>query len=79
MTRDWLADSGHEIMPVCPACYPAKDPSTYVVTWCGDHRPSVAGSDDPPVPEWITGSAEAGGSSNRAICEQVHRSKETDK
>jgi hypothetical protein len=81
MTRDWLADSGHEIPARCPSCYPAEDPMSYVVAWCGDHRPSVAGPDDEKMLglyNALIHMGEAGGPDNRAVCEQIHRPKDTD-
>jgi hypothetical protein len=43
----WLAlDPIPEIPTNCPTCAPDLGPETYVVAWCGQHRPTFVGSCD---------------------------------
>jgi hypothetical protein len=64
----------------CPGCEPEADPVSEIldVGWCDAHNPTVDGLEDAKViaRAYPTGSAEAGGEPNRAVCAFVHR-KET--
>ena len=66
-----------EISAICPMCYPDIDSDTYTVSWCWAHAPDLAGIDDAIAKKlenpWLTGSSEAGGLSNQAVCEQIHQ------
>lgn len=70
-------DTPKEIPTTCPTCYPDIDPDTYAVAWCGAHSPMLDGIDDAIAKKlenpWLTGSGEAGGLGNQAVCEQIHQ------
>lgn len=61
----------------CPGCRPEVDPTQVIVQirWCDTHEPSRVGADDEHVllaGPYLSGTAEAGGESNRLWCEFVH-------
>ena len=61
----------------CPDCEPDADPLRDIldVRWCEHHAPPRAGTADAAVAPtaFISGSAEAGGETNRRWCELLHR------
>ncbi len=70
-----LTETPAEIPTHCPTCRPDLDPESYVLAWCGEHRPDLAGSGDGLVAigQDYLGAVEAGGESNRLLCELLHR------
>jgi hypothetical protein len=70
-----------EIPTRCPSCAPELEADTYVIAYCLSHSPSLDGiADQQASPivgtDWISGSAEAGGDTNRAACAFFHRHRE---
>lgn len=73
----WTPDSIPEIESKCPGCVPHLDPEGYVLAWCGAHTPDLGGSGDEIAKtalgqESLSGTAEAGGESSRAVCAVIH-------
>lgn len=60
----------------CPVCEPEADPLKELleVSYCNlqGHRPTFTGDADMIVAP-ISGTGEAGGESNRALCDALHR------
>lgn len=62
----------------CPTCEPGTDSDVEIVsvTYCANHQPDRAGAEDEKMAEThLSGTAEAGGEGNRAVCDFFHRSK----
>ena len=62
----------------CPACEPDRDPTWEIlqVVYCFAHMPSVVGADDgAALHAYLSGTMEAGGESNRAICDFLREAK----
>ncbi|MBI4169040.1 MAG: hypothetical protein HY510_03800 [Acidobacteria bacterium] len=63
----------------CPGCEPTADSVKEIldVRWCDAHHPEVDGAEDEKLiaNAYLSGSAEAGGDPNRAVCDFVHRKK----
>src|SRR5262249_25448059 len=74
---DWLPDSPMVARSYCPDCEPDADPCKEILDtrWCDRHTPARDGRDDDAVAaaSYMSGSAEAGDWSNRAMCEFIHR------
>ena len=73
----WTPDSIPEIESKCRGCAPDIDPESYVLEWCRAHRPDLGGSGDEIAKavlgqEYLSGTAEAGGESSRAVCALIH-------
>ena len=72
-------DSPVVTRPVCPGCEPDTELHGMVeVRWCHHHEPKRTGTHDGAIPRdledsYPAGSAEAGGSENRAFCAFFHR------
>jgi len=63
----------------CPECAPEGVPEPYTLRLCPAHTPDISGSADVQArgsdgSYWASGSAEAGGESNSAWCQILHRS-----
>jgi hypothetical protein len=73
---DFLAESPPVARGYCPGCEPDADPTSEIldVRWCEPHTPGRDGVDDAAVisNSFMSGSAEAGGESNRRWCELLH-------
>lgn len=74
-------DSPQEIPTMCGFCYPDVDFDAYVHVACTAHTPDLNGPEDEIAKrrfgsEWITGTGEAGGVGNQAICEDIHHRRE---
>ena len=41
-----LTETPAEIPPHCPTCRPDLDPESFVVAFCGEHRPDISGTAD---------------------------------
>lgn len=63
----------------CPGCEPTADPDQEIldVRWCDTHAPPRDGADDQTLasPSYLSGSAEAGGEHNTAMCALIHRAR----
>ena len=74
---DSVADTEYIGKNWCPGCFPEWDPTHEIlnVIWCDGHRPGTEGAADGQVMalNYMSGSAEAGGSENAAWCAQIHR------
>ena len=74
---DYLSDSPVVARSWCPGCEPLADPTLEIldVRYCDLHLPSREGQADAEVRtgDYLSGSTEAGGDSNRAWCEVIHQ------
>jgi hypothetical protein len=75
---DYIPETPAEIPVTCGFCYPDLDFEAYIHQACSSHIPDLAGSADEMSRHagnrhFITGTLEAGGQDNAAICDAIHR------
>lgn len=74
---DFIAERARLARAYCPGCEPDADPLRDIldVRWCELHTPPRGGTADGSVTSdaFMSGSAEAGGETNRRWCELLHR------
>ena len=74
---DFVPDTLSIARVYCPGCEPGADPEAEIldVRWCERHGPKDGGADDARVESDAVplGVAEAGGASNKAWCDLLHR------
>lgn len=74
---DYTHDTPSQARDWCPGCAPERDPSIEILEYrpCHLHAPAQAGADDAALTPgvYMSGSADAGGDGNRAICDLIHR------
>lgn len=72
---DHYPETRVEILDACPDCEPDRDVRRYQVRHCSRHEPAREGVDDAAVePSYLaSGSNDAGGPGNAAMCDLLHR------
>lgn len=75
----YMPDTPNMVRYYCPGCEIDADPLKEMLEarWCGEHSPSTAGEMDRLVDQssYISGSNEAEGVYNAAMCNLIHRPK----